>query len=320
MKVWFAPVLTPALILALTSLLFAAPQHHSGAHYSYSGHHSFSSNDPNSDACEDHMNISSDEYRSEARAEEEKVVPKQPLKITASRNGGIHVKQWDRNEIGIKICKVAIARTDADAQRMVNAISVSVQGNDVRVNGPDNQGDEEGNWSSVVLVRVPAGAQLDLSAHNGGISFRKVNVNATAHAVNGGISLNETSGKLDVEAQNGGVTVTDCNGDIKVDVQNGGVALKLASTWKGAGLDARTHNGGLVVEVPRDFKSALEVSGSRHTAILCQDDACSRGQRTWNNDDDRILRIGAGDPIIRTSTVNGGIVVKSRTNRNEDTI
>jgi DUF4097 and DUF4098 domain-containing protein YvlB len=263
--------------------------------------------------------MSSDDYQSEARAEEEKVVPKQPLKITASRNGGIHVKQWDRNEIGIKICKAALARTDAEAQRMVNAIRLSVQGNDVNVNGPDYQ-DDGGNWSSVILIRVPAGAQLDLSAHNGGISFRKVNVNATARTVNGGIALNEATGKLDVEAQNGGVSVTDCNGDIKVNVQNGGVALKLASTWKGAGLEARTHNGGLSVEVPRDFRSALEVSGSRHSPIVCNGDVCDRGQRTWNNDDDRILRIGAGDPVIRTSTINGGIVVKNRTHRDDDTI
>jgi hypothetical protein len=112
--------------------------------------------------------------------------------------------------------------------------------------------------------------------------------------------------------------VTDCNGDIKVNVQNGGVSLKLASTWNGAGLEARTHNGGLSVEVPRDFKSALEVSGSRHSSIVCKGDVCDRGQRTWNNDDDRILRIGAGDPVIRTSTVNGGVVVKNRTNRGDD--
>jgi DUF4097 and DUF4098 domain-containing protein YvlB len=312
-------LLTPVLILAIASLLIAEPQKkRSGVRY-YGGHN-FSTNDPNSDACEDHLNMSSDDYRSEARGEEEKVVPKQPLKITASRNGGIHVKQWDRNEIGIKICKAAVAGSDADAQRMVNAIKLSVQGNDVTVNGPDPQDGDGGNWSSVVLVRVPAGAQLDLRAHNGGISFRKVNVNATAHTVNGGIALHEATGKLDVEAQNGGVSVTDCNGDIKVNVQNGGVALKLASTWSGAGLEARTHNGGLSVEVPRDFKSALEVSGSRHSPIVCQDDACSRGQRTWNNDDDRILRIGAGDPVIRTSTINGGVVVKNRTNRDDDTI
>jgi len=311
-------LLTAALIFALTSAVFGEPQRHSRLRHF--GGHNFSvnsGNDPNSDACADHLNIWSDDYTSEARSEEEKVVPKQPLKITASRNGGIHVKQWDRNEIGIKVCKAAVAGSDAEAQRMVSAIKLSVQGNDVSVQGPDNQG-EGGNWSSVVLVRVPAGAQLDLSAHNGGISFYRVDVNATARTVNGGVALDRASGKLDVEAQNGGVSVTDCNGDIKVDVQNGGVALRLAPTWKGAGLEARTHNGGLSVEVPRDFKSALEVTGSRHTAIVCQDDACSRGQRTWNNDDDRILRIGAGDPVIRTSTVNGGVVVKTRSTRGDD--
>jgi hypothetical protein len=305
-------LLTAALIFALTSAVFGEPQRHSRLRH-FSTH--TSSSDPDSDACEDRLNMSSDEYSSEARAEEEKVIAKQPLKITASRNGGIQVRQWDRNEIGIKVCKAALARSDAEAQRMVNGISLAIRGNDVTVSGPDG---DNGNWSSLLLVSVPAGAQLDLSAHNGGIAFRKVNVNATAHTVNGGVALNETTGKLDVEAQNGGVTVTDCSGDIKVNVENGGVALKLAPTWKGTGLEARTHNGGLVVEVPRDFKSALEVSGSRHTAILCQDDACSRGQRTWDDDDARILRIGAGDPVIRTSTVNGGVVVKNRSNRGDD--
>lgn len=312
-------LLTPLLLLTLASLLFAAPQKHYGSrHHGHSSGNS-STNDPNSDACADHLNMWSDDYQSQARAEEEKTLPKQPLKITASRNGGIHVKQWDRNEIGIKVCKAALAGSDAEAERMVNAISLSIQGNNVTINGPDGPG-PSGNWSSVVLVHVPAGAQLDLSAYNGGISFKRVDVNATARTVNGGISLDETTGKLDVEAQNGGVSVTDCNGDIKVDVQNGGVALRLASTWKGAGLEARTHNGGLSVEVPRDFKSALEVSGSRHSPIVCQDDVCSRGQRTWNNDDDRILRIGAGDPVIRTSTINGGIVVKNRGRGDDDTI
>lgn len=310
-------LLTPVLLLALTSLLSAAPQKHYGGHNHGRNYGNSSNNDPNSDDCADHLNMWSDDYQSQARAQEEKTLPKQPLKITASRNGGIHVKQWDKNEIGIKVCKAALAGSDAEAQRMVNAISLSIQGNDVTVNGPDNQGDN-GNWSSVVLVHVPVGAQLDLSAYNGGISFKRVDVNATARTVNGGIALDQTSGKLDVEAQNGGVSVSDCNGDIKVDVQNGGVALKLAPTWKGTGLEARTHNGGLVVELPRNFKSALEISGSRHTAIVCQDDVCSRGQRTWNNDDDRILRIGAGDPVIRTSTVNGGVVVKNRSSHGDD--
>lgn len=310
-------------LLALSLLTLGLLAHADGKHGShYYGGHTFSvntSNDPNSDACADHLNIFSDEYTGQARAEEEKVVPKQPLKIVASRNGGIHVKQWDRNEIGIKVCKAAVAGSDAEAQQIINNIALSVSGNDITVNGPDKYGDG-GNWSAVVIVRVPAGAQLDLSAHNGGISFQRVKVNATARTVNGGISLKETSGKLDVEAQNGGVSVTDCNGDIKVDVQNGGVALKLGQKWDGRGLEARTHNGGLSVEVPRNFQSSLEIAGGRHTGIVCKGDVCDRGQRTWNDDSDRILRFGTGDPVIRTSTINGGVVVKNRSRGDDDTI
>jgi DUF4097 and DUF4098 domain-containing protein YvlB len=306
---------TTILFMTASIAIFAGS--HDRNHRRWGGHN-FSvstSDDSNSDDCTDHLNVWSDDYSGKARAEEEKIVGNQPLKITASRNGGIHVKQWDRNEIGIKVCKAALAENDPAAQQMVNKISLSVQGNTITVNGPET---DDGRWSALLLLRVPKNAQLDLSANNGGISFNRVQLTATAHTHNGGISLNQASGKLDVEAENGGVSVKDCNGDIKVNVQNGGVALKLAETWTGPGLDARTHNGGLSVEVPANFKSSLEVQGSRHTAMLCKGDVCSRGQRTWDDDGERVLRIGSGTPVIRTSTVNGGVVVKNRGASRED--
>jgi DUF4097 and DUF4098 domain-containing protein YvlB len=311
----FLPFLSIAVI-SFAGMAFAGEH----KNHFYSGGHNFSTstNNADSDACADHMNIWSDDLSGRATGEEEKVVPKQPLKITGSHNGGIHVKQWDRNEIGIKVCKAAVATTDAEAQNVLKSIALSVSGNEVTVKGPDN--DDDSRWSSIILVRVPSGAQLDLNAYNGGISFRRVNVNATAETVNGGISLDQASGKLNLEAQNGGVSVKDCNGDIKVRVQNGGVSLKLGPTWNGAGLEARTHNGGLSVEVPRDFRSSLEVEGGRHTAMVCKGDVCERGERTWNNDSDRILRIGSGNPVIRTSTVNGGVVIKNRGSADDDTI
>jgi DUF4097 and DUF4098 domain-containing protein YvlB len=147
-----------------------------------------------------------------------------------------------------------------------------------------------------------------------------VQVNATAHTRNGGISLDQASGKLDVEAENGGVSVKDCNGDIHVNVRNGGVALKLAETWTGPGLEARTHNGGLAVEVPRNFRSSLEIQGSQHSPIVCKSNVCSAGQRTWDDDGQRILRFGSGNPVIRTSTINGGVVVKNRGVADDDDI
>jgi DUF4097 and DUF4098 domain-containing protein YvlB len=303
------------LLAAFTASAFSGPTDRNRRHW---GGHSLSvstNNDSDSDDCAEHMNMWSDDYSGKARAEEEKAVANQPLKIVAADNGGVHVKQWDRNDIGIKVCKAALGRTDSDAQQLVSKVSLSIQGNNVTVNGPDT---DNGRWSALLLVRVPKNAQLDLSANNGGISFRRVQVNATAHTHNGGISLDQANGKLDVEAENGGVSVKDCNGDIRVNVRNGGVSLKLAETWTGPGLEARTHNGGLSVEVPRNLKASVEVQGSQHSPIVCRDSVCKAGQRTWDDDGQRILRFGSGTPVIRTSTVNGGVVVKSRGSSSDD--
>ena len=308
-------------ILLFLALCLVSTMSFAGGRRSRSwGSHSFNihtGSDTNSDACADQLQISSDDFDRHAEAESETTVANQLLHITAAHNGGIHVKQWDRNEIGIKICKAAIAVNDAEAQKLLQQVKLNVSGARVTVEGPDSN-DSDGRWSALLMVHVPKNAQLDLDADNGGISFNRVQVNATAHTRNGGISLNRASGRLDVEAQNGGVSVKDCNGDIKVNVQNGGVALKLGDTWTGAGLEANTHNGGLSVEVPKNFHSSLEVTGSRHVGFNCRSSVCTNGQRTWNDDGDRILRIGTGTPVIRTSTINGGVIVRDRGASDDD--
>ena len=308
---------------SLLCVLLVAAASFAGAsdrrHYHRHGGHNFNITSSNSasDACEDQLQMSSDDFSQEARAEEQKVVANQPLKITAARNGGISVRQWDRNEIGIKACKAVLAKDSTSAQRMLDQIKLAVSGNNVTIDGPDSY-DDNGRWSAVMVVHVPKNAQLDLTGENGGIAFTNVQVNAIARTHNGGISLKQASGKLDISADNGGVSVQDCNGDIKVNVRNGGVALKLGDTWSGAGLEARTHNGGLSVEVPSSFKSSLEVEGSRHATILCKGSVCRTGDRTWDDDGGRILRIGSGNPVIRTSTVNGGVVIKNRDAGDDD--
>ena len=93
-------LLALALCLA-TNLAFAAQRH------SHRGGHNFNirtSGDANSDVCNDHLQVWSDDYDHKASAESETTVPNHLLHITAAHNGGIHVKQWDRNEIGIMVC------------------------------------------------------------------------------------------------------------------------------------------------------------------------------------------------------------------------
>jgi DUF4097 and DUF4098 domain-containing protein YvlB len=140
---------------------------------------------------------------------------------------------------------------------------------------------------------VPKGATLNLNAHNGGISLKKVEANVTAETVNGGISLVESGGKLDVTAR------------------NGGVSLDLAESWNGTGLSAHTQNGGLKVAVPANFRASLEVELRGHGSMRCRGDICKNTERGWDDERPKYLRIGT-NPVIKASTVNGGITITER--------
>src|SRR5207302_4505745 len=107
-----------------------------------------------------------------------KNLPNQPLTVTASKNGGIHVRNWEKAEFGITVCKAAAGNSDAEAQRMPSQISLSAQNGVVTVTGPERQTSDDDNgpvWTASLLIFAPVGSTMDLSAHNGGISLTRVN-------------------------------------------------------------------------------------------------------------------------------------------------
>jgi hypothetical protein len=85
----------------------------------------------------------------------------------------------------------------------------------------------------------------------------------------------------------------------------------LPERWEGKGLEAHTRNGGLVVAVPKTFNGGLEVVASEHTSIVCKNDACNAGERTWDNGH-KLFRMGGANPQVRATTENGGIVIEER--------
>ncbi len=85
--------------------------------------------------------------------------------------------------------------------------------------------------------------------------------NVTARTANGGISMSNVSGTLGFDAVNGGVTLSRVSGDVKGKTVNGGVNVELdGEHWEGAGLDARTTNGGVSVKVPDGYSCQLAVT------------------------------------------------------------
>jgi hypothetical protein len=266
------------------------------------------SSDSSSDDCHDHLRVSNDDRRSNVRDEETKTVSNQPLTITAEQNGGIQVTTWDKPEIGLKLCKQIAIDDEGEGRKLLSETHIEINGSNISVRAPE---DDNHSVGTVLLVKTPRNATLNLHVQNGGVSLNRFTGTAEAHAENGGISFQHSEGKLTAEAENGGISIKDCGGEISAQVQNGGLSIALPEHWEGKGLEAHAHNGGLVVSVPKNFNGGLEVSASEQTAIICKDEICNSGEKTWNNGH-KLFRMGGSNPQVRASTENGGIIIKER--------
>ena len=284
------------LFCFLTLMVWASPRRHSH------GLTIVNWSNTNSENCEDQLQVSYDGMPA-TYAEETKTLPNQPLEVTASENGGIHVTDWNQPNFSIKLCKAAVG---ADASEFLKSIKLDLSGGHLTVKTPAR--DFGDRWTTAILIKAPVGAKLDLSVTNGGITLYKTNANTTAHAVNGGIDLEGVHGTVNAEAVNGGISIENSSGNVTARVQNGGLDLKLGKSWVGGKLIASSENGGLEVEVPSNFASPIEVSTSQHTSMECSAEICKRAQRTWN-DERRYFRLGSGEPVVKASTENGGVEI-----------
>src|SRR5439155_4337929 len=136
-------------------------------------------------------------------------------------NGGVTVHGWDNNNIQV----VAMIQTQADdadeARALAKDISVSTTNGQIRADGPSTR--RRQSWSVSYEIWVPRHTDLELSAHNGGLSVDGVDA------------------RMDMETTNGGVHLAAVDGDVRATTSNGGVTVELeGERWRGTGLDART--------------------------------------------------------------------------------
>ncbi|HEY1937388.1 MAG TPA: hypothetical protein VGJ33_05615 [Candidatus Angelobacter sp.] len=295
------------IVLGLVLPLWAGMGRAGGQRTSHSS--SIITNDNStSDDCSEHLRVNDDDYRSRLRDEEIKTIPNQPLTITGEQNGGIEVTTWDKPEISLKLCKQIAIDDENEGRKLLAETHLDINGANVSVHAPEGDHHSSG---TLLIVKAPKDATLNLKVHNGGVSLRNFTGTAEAHAENGGISFSRSTGKLTAEAQNGGISIKDCGGDVTATVENGGLTITLPEHWEGKGLEAHATNGGLEVSVPKNFNGGLEVVASEHTSIICKDDICQSGERTWENGH-KLFRLGGTNPQIRATTDNGGIVIAER--------
>ena len=252
--------------------------------------------------CED-LSITFDGDRGERAQETIRVpdTPGQALRIRAADHSGIHVVGSDRSDVEILACKAALSAAD------LPRIAVVQRGGEVSVDGP--AGDA---WVAYLLVLAPRGSALDLDAESAPIGLRGLSGRVTARTLNGPISLHDCPGEIDAEAENGPIHVSGSGGHLRLRTSNGPIGVALSgSQWSGAGLDASAVNGPVDLVIPPGYRSGAVVESLGHSPFRCRGAACDQARRTWDDGGGKRIELGEGPAIVRLSTRNGPVSVRS---------
>jgi hypothetical protein len=210
------------------------------------------------------------------------------IRVDAAPNGGIRVEGWDRNEVRVRAKVAATGDTEAEARAAVSEIRIETAPA-IRAEGPSPSGRHHG-WSVSYELSVPKNSDLGLESHNGGISIAGVH------------------GTIEFDTQNGGVALTAVSGNVSGRTTNGGLKVRLEGTeWVGEGLDVKTTNGGVSLDVPENYNAHLE-TGTVNGGIRTEFPVTVEGRI------DRQLSVdlGRGGRTLRVVTTNGGVVIRRR--------
>ncbi|MEP6945497.1 MAG: hypothetical protein ABJA02_06225 [Acidobacteriota bacterium] len=217
------------------------------------------------------------------------------VNVDAGRNGGVSIKGEDRQDVFIRACVQAWGSSAETAKTNAANIRIDTNGTIKAEGGEDN------NSSVSYEIHVPRNSNVDLTAHNGGVSITSVD------------------GKLGFETTNGGVYLSDVSGSVKGRTTNGGVSVKLAgTTWKGSGLEVTTSNGGVNLELPETYAARIE-TGTVNGGFKSSIPALNITTENIIGDEDSHHRrptrisqaINGGGPTIRVTTTNGGVRISS---------
>lgn len=217
------------------------------------------------------------------------------LNVDGGRNGGVSVKGENRSDVFIRACVQAWGNSEGEARALLSGIRIDT-GAVVKAESAVDQ-----NWAVSYEILVPRNTNLELTAHNGGISIRSVD------------------GSIGFSTINGGVNLADLSGSVKGRTTNGGVNVSLTgNTWHGNGLDVVTTNGGVNLTVPENYSATFETgttnggfkSDVAALAVEKKDDQ----RNGWLRSKKVVASMNGGGAPIRIVTTNGGIRIGSSTN------
>jgi hypothetical protein len=226
------------------------------------------------------------------------------LQVRSSKQGGIQVQGWNRDEYSITACLAAAGDNANEAKALLDQLKLSVSGK-VTVEGPSSQ-----DWIAYLIIQAPNGATLDLESGNGPIGVSDFSGNIQARNVNGPITFHDVTGQVRADVQNGPITVSGSGGDFRLSAQNGPLTITLdGSQWSGGELEGTTQNGPLTLKLPESYQSSVRINASKHSPVECRAIQCQQAVRTW--DRPSVIQFGDSTPVIRLSTIKGPVTIVS---------
>ena len=229
------------------------------------------------------------------------------MQVTAAHNGGVKLIGGDSNQYEVTVCKYAVADSQSEADQILKQITGEHSANSIGVHGPDSD-----HWSASLIILVPKGANVSVSAHNGPVSVKAVFGTFDLNSVNGPISVKAASGKITAKAQNGPISFAGDGGNLNFETQNGPISIELGNlAWQNGTLDAHANNGPISLKLPKGYQSGVVVTSDGHSPMSCDAEVCKEARKTWEGDEKRI-EFGSSNAVIQISTHNGPVSVGTR--------
>jgi DUF4097 and DUF4098 domain-containing protein YvlB len=219
--------------------------------------------------------------------------PSGSLQIEPGHNGRIIVKGWSQNSVRVRAVVETWAPSDAAARNLTSQVHVDAVGGLIRATGPEYNGflqnGDEG-WSVSFEVFAPWTTDLKMESHNGSIT------------------VSDIRGRIAFQTHNGSINLARIAGDVSGETHNGAIQAELqGNTWDGRQLELSTYNGGITLSMAASYSASLQTETSRGRILsdfpVTVTGRIDSGKRDFN--------IGAGGPLIKVSTHNGAIRLKS---------
>lgn len=217
------------------------------------------------------------------------------ISVDGGQNGGIGVRGEDRSDVAIRACVQAWGKTEEAAKASVAGVKIGTGGT-IKAEGSDDK-----NWSVSYMLLVPRSSNLNLSAHNGGISISGVDGNAEFETMNGGVNLSDVAGSFRGHTTNGGINIT-----------------LAGASWRGNGLDVTTTNGGVHITMPENYAAHIEtgtVNGGYSSdipALKITTENIVGAEWTDRTRAKRVVtNINGGGAPIKVLTTNGGVHIST---------